>query len=87
MASATSSFRISTDLQKRLSEAALRLKKRKNAIINEALEVYLSKANRDAELAEARRQSILVSEHDAKNKVRREEDRFWENTTDTRGWR
>ena len=87
MSSATSSFRISTDLQKRLHDAAQRLKKRKNAIINQALEEFLSKTSRDAEKAEARRQSILVSEHDAKSKVRQEEDRYWESITDTRGWR
>jgi len=87
MASITSSFRITPELQRRLGSTARRLKKPKNALIVEALSAYLDQLG-EADLdAEARRQSILVSEHDAKSKARKGEEKFWESITDTRCWR
>ena len=68
MQSMTSSFRISKELNRRLSHTAQRCGKGKNAIIIEALSQYLSTVEREWLAAEARRQSGLVSrnerEHD-----------------------
>ena len=87
MSSVTSSFRISAELQRRLGSTARRLKEPKNSLITAALSAYLDQLS-DADLdAEARRQSILVSEHDAKSKTWKREEKFWESITDTRGWR
>ena len=61
MASSTSSFRISDHLKLRLADAARRMNKRKNWIINRALQEYLHSHGRAPLLAEARRQSLLAS--------------------------
>src|ERR1017187_5742979 len=58
--SVTSSFRMSQDLQRALSDAAERTGKGKNAIIIEALVKYLSAMERQSLAEEARRQSELV---------------------------
>jgi predicted DNA-binding protein len=61
MASSTSSFRISEELRLRLEDAVRRAGKRKNWIINRALEEYLDRQSRSELQKEARRQSLLAS--------------------------
>ncbi len=61
MASSTSSFRIPDELKRRLENAARRMNKRKNWIINRAIEEYLRGYSRTQLRAEARRQSLLAS--------------------------
>ena len=79
MASVTSSFRISKELQRALSDAAARTGKGKNAIIIEALVKYLNAMERESLAVEARRQSELVS--------RNEQDADCYGMADTSGWR
>jgi predicted DNA-binding protein len=79
MPSVTSSFRMSKELQRVLSDAAERTGKRKNAIIIEALVKYLKAMERESLAEEARRQSELVSRH--------EQDAGWYGMADTSGWR
>jgi predicted DNA-binding protein len=79
MASVTSSFRMSKDLQRELSDAAERTGKGKNAIIIEALVKYLQAMERASLAEEAQRQSELVS--------RNEHDADWYGLADTSGWR
>ena len=57
------------------------MKKRKNWIINQALEEYLRKVRRESVAAEARRQSLLASDSAM------EDERFWQAQADARGWR
>lgn len=64
MRSTTSSFRITKDLQRRLSDATERTGKGKNAILIEALTEHLDSLDRTRLAAEARRQSELVSQHE-----------------------
>lgn len=59
--SSTSSFRISHELKARLESAARTMKKRKNWILNRALEEYLDRHSRTHLAREARRQSLLAS--------------------------
>ena len=77
--SVTSSFRMSKELQRELSEAAVRTGKAKNAIIIDALAKYLHAMERESLAKEARRQSELVS--------RGEPDADWYGLADTSGWR
>ena len=79
MASVTSSFRMSKELQRELSDAAERTGKAKNAIIIEALVKYLHAMERESLAEEARRQSELVS--------RSTHDTEWYGLADTSGWR
>jgi predicted DNA-binding protein len=79
MTSVTSSFRMSRDLQRKLSDAAGRTGKPKNAIIIEALAQYLQTMDRRSLVEEAQRQSRLVS--------RNEHDSGWYESADTSGWR
>jgi predicted DNA-binding protein len=79
MPSVTSSFRISEELQRELSDAAQRTGKGKNAIIVEALTKYLKTLERESLAKEARRQSKLVSKN--------EQDADWYELADTAGWR
>ena len=79
MASVTSSFRMSKELQRALSDAVERTGKGKNAIIIEALSKYLDAMERVSLADEARRQSELVS--------RNEQDADWYGLADTSGWR
>jgi len=79
MASVTSSFRMSKELQRALSEAAERTGKGKNAIIIEDLLKYLQSMERASLADEARRQSELVSKN--------EHDGNWYELADTSGWR
>jgi len=79
MPSVTSSFRMSKELQRELSDAAERTGKGKNAIIIEALVKYLHAMERESLAQEARRQSELVS--------RNEHDTEWYGLADTSGWR
>ena len=79
MPSVTSSFRMSKELQRVLSDAAERTGKGKNAIIIEALVKYLKSMERESLAGEARRQSELVS--------RNEQDADWYGMADTSGWR
>ena len=79
MPSITSSFRISEELSRRLSDAAARCGKGKNAILVEALSRYLMAIDRDWLAAEARRQSELVSRH--------EREAGWYQVADTSGWK
>jgi predicted DNA-binding protein len=78
MQSVTSSFRMSKELQRQLSDVAERTGKGKNAII-EALAPYLRATERQSLAEEARRQSELVS--------RNEHDAGWYGLADTSGWR
>jgi predicted DNA-binding protein len=75
----TSSFRMSMELQRALSDAAERTGKAKNAIIIEALVKYLHAMERESLAEDARRQSELVS--------RNEHDADWYGLADTSGWR
>ncbi|MGH8248473.1 MAG: CopG family ribbon-helix-helix protein [Gammaproteobacteria bacterium] len=61
MASSTSSFRIPQRLKAQLERAARRLNKKKNWIINRALEEFLQRHSRADLRAEARRQSVMAS--------------------------
>ncbi len=79
MRSITSSFRISEELNRRLSDAAERCGNGKNAIIVEALSRYLVAIDRDWLATEARRQSELVS--------RNEREAGWYEMADTSGWK
>ncbi len=79
MSSVTSSFRMSKELQRILSDTAERTGKRKNAIIIEALSNYLRAMERESLAEEARRQSELVS--------RNEQNADWYGMADTSGWR
>jgi predicted DNA-binding protein len=79
MSSVTSSFRMSQELQGKLSAAAERTGKGKNAMIVEALVRYLHSLERQSLAEEARRQSELVSSH--------EHDADWYGLADTSGWR
>ena len=79
MASVTSSFRMSKELQRELSDAAERTGRGKNAIIIEALVKYLHAMERESLAEEARRQSELVS--------RNEHGADWYGLADTTGWR
>ena len=79
MPSVTSSFRISQDLRRQLSNAAQRTGKARNAIIIEALAQYLHAMERQSLAGEARRQSELVS--------RKEHDAGWYGLADTSGWK
>jgi predicted DNA-binding protein len=64
MPSVTSSFRMSEELQRELSDVAQRTGKGKNAIIVEALMKHLKALERESMAAEARRQSELVSRNE-----------------------
>ena len=75
----TSSFRMSKELQRELSDAAERTGKGKNAIIIEALLKYLRAMERESLAGEARRQSELVS--------RNQHDADGYELADTSGWR
>jgi predicted DNA-binding protein len=79
MPSVTSSFRMSKELQRQLSDAAERTGKPKNAIIIDALVKYLHAMERQSLAEEARRQSQLVSKN--------EHDDGWYGLADTSGWR
>jgi len=79
MPSVTSSFRMSKELQRELSDAAERTGKGKNAMIIEALLKYLRAMERESLAGEARRQSELVS--------RNQHDAGWYGLADTSGWR
>jgi len=81
MTSTTSSFRISAALRARLEQTARQMKKRKNWIINQALDEYLKKVRRESLVAEARRQSLLASARTTAD------ERFWGRQADDRGWR
>ena len=78
MASVTSSFRMSKDQQRELSDAAERTGKGKNAIIIEALVKHLHAMERASLTEEAQRQSALVSRN--KNEV------DWYGLADTSEW-
>ena len=75
----TSSFRLSKDLQRQLSDAADRTGKGKNAIIIEALVKYLHAMERQSLAQEARRLSELVSGNEL--------DAGWYGLADISGWR
>jgi predicted DNA-binding protein len=79
MSSVTSSFRMSRELQRELSDAAERTGKAKNAIIVDALVKYLHAMERQSLAEEAQRQSKLVS--------RNAHDSDWYRLADTSGWR
>jgi predicted DNA-binding protein len=79
VATVTSSFRMSKELRRELSEAAQRTGKGKTAIIIEALAKHLHTMKRESLAGEARRQSELVSTH--------ERDADWYGLADTTGWK
>ena len=60
----TSSFRMSQELQRELSDVAERTGKGKNAIIIEALVKHLHALERESLAEEARRQSELISRNE-----------------------
>ncbi len=80
MASSTSSFRISDELGARLADAAARMDKGKNWIINRALEEYLDRYDRMELRQEARRQSLLAGRKRGKDELK------WEKAA-TEVWR
>jgi predicted DNA-binding protein len=82
MATSISSIRIPNELRDRLERTAKHLKKGKNWIINQALDEYLRKIDRDTLAVEARRQSLVASSAKAG-----EHSEFWEKVSDSRGWR
>ena len=77
--SVTSSFRISKELYRRLTAAAKRTGKRKNALIIEAIANHLQTLEKMSLAGEARRQSELVSRNDL--------DERWYDMADTTGWK
>jgi predicted DNA-binding protein len=77
-----SSVRLPDELRYRLERTARRLKKGKNWIINQALTQYLRKVDRDTLADEPRQQSLVASSAEA-----REHAWFWEEVSDTRGWK
>jgi len=79
VASVTASFRMSKELQPKLSEAPARTGKGKNAIIIEVLVKQLHAMERQSLAEEARRQSELVSTN--------ERDADWYGLADTSGWK
>lgn len=79
--SITSSFRISETLRLRLEATARHLGKRKNWIINRALEEYLAKTHRASLAKEARRQSLLAS------RVTTVDERFWTGQAAVEDWK
>ncbi len=79
--SVTSSFRISETLRLRLEATARHLGKRKNWVINRALEEYLAKAHHRSLSKEARRQSLLAS------RVTSADERFWGRQAATDDWK
>ncbi|MBY0373839.1 MAG: ribbon-helix-helix domain-containing protein [Bryobacteraceae bacterium] len=81
MPTSTSSFRIEEDLRIRLEQAARATKRGKNALINEALTEYLNRIDQEAWIAEAQRQSRLVSARMT------EDEQFWMEQADLRGWK
>jgi predicted DNA-binding protein len=81
MKSTTSSFRISTELVRRLEQATRKTKRGKNAIIIQALQEYLDRHDRSRFLEEARRQSLLASS------IPDEHQDVWLNNADVRGWK
>jgi predicted DNA-binding protein len=78
--SVTSSFRISETLRLRLEATARQLGKRKNWVINRALEEYLTKTHRASLAKEARRQSLLAS------RVTTADERFWMDEPAAEDW-
>lgn len=78
MTSVTSSFRMPKDFHRTLSRAAQRTGTGKNAIIIEALAHYRRAMERQSLVAEARRQSELVS--------KKKPDAGWYGLADTSGW-
>ena len=77
--SITSSFRISAELERRLSRAAERTGKGKNAILVAALTDHLDALERIRLAVEARRQSEVVSRH--------EQDESWYEMGDATAWK
>ena len=81
MASSISIIRIPDEVRYRLERTAKYLKKDKNWIINQALDEYLRKVDRETLASEARRQSFLAT-----RAAERRQGDFWESISDTRGW-
>ena len=79
--SVTSSFRISATLRLHLEATARQLGKRKNWVINRALEEYLAKTHRASLAKEARRQSLLES------RVTTADERFWTQQAAAEDWK
>ena len=79
--SVTSSFRMSASLRLRLEATARQLGKRKNWVINQALEEYLAKTDRASLAKEARRQSLLAS------RAATSDERFWAEQAATSDWK
>lgn len=79
----TTSVRLPASLQTQLQRAVRALHKRKSWIIVHALEIYLEKLQSKSLAVEARRQSLRIS----KSKKGKEDADFWEEQTDTTGWK
>lgn len=79
----TTSIRLSPLLRTRLDKAAHTLHRGRSWIIVHALEAYLEKLHFISLAGEARRQSLLAS----KSKRHKKESDFWEENSDTAGWK
>jgi len=78
----STSVRLPRELSRELARKARSTKRGKNWVIKEALELYLLGSSHDALRAEARRQSLLVSKHPAK------EEAVWlDQAAEIEGWR
>lgn len=76
--SITTSIRLSPEMRRQLEEAAYKLHRGKNWIINEALNMYLREVMQQGLAEEARQQSLLANQA--------EQDTDWEDSADTTGW-
>lgn len=76
--STTTSIRLSDDLRFELETVSAQLHRGKNWVISEALRLYFASFKNASLAAEARRQSLLVSQKDR-------DDTLWEDA-DTQGW-
>lgn len=77
MPTTTSSFRIDPELKTRLDLVAKKIHKKKNWIVNQALNEYLSKHGQDALREEAIRQSKAAAILDRRPRARKEAE-LWE---------
>jgi predicted transcriptional regulator len=75
--SATTSVRLNPDLRSQLERVSHKLHRGKSWIINQALKEYLTRIENPLLKEEARRQSLLASQHD---------DESWDEINDETDW-
>ncbi len=75
----TTSIRLPANLRSELENASVKLHRGKNWLIIRALENYLNSLKKSSLKAEARRQSLLVSEASDDSEI-------WSQNTDTSDW-